>query len=750
MQSGVDSIGVPFAVGSEGEVQGDVVGAIVGDAENCLFKIYEIVKKNDKDDTLYGTLYPEVLLHGQWRLAEIDSSYAVNSKGILFKMQGEENEASKILVTQKNKYRAVLQDTSTSSGVNVLVLGTIQKTGNMVINWVFNKILKMGKICFKNANNGELWVSQNGLDGVSTPTVSNIELIDAVDNDIVEISRTEKIKVFRGDPKMGGSPWFPRSLNSDEKNYRTTWSKFKSEFLNGPSLFLVSDKSAFEYVTIELYKNGASTPKTETIYLTSVFINEVVYCKQPVGTDDIPSEKWPGYEKIVNPNLDLYVKFIYKTAMYMNGNVEVQVPSDAQIRDSYSLLNLNFEGGIGSSYPLQICAPLSLYSAGYTPVVNNGVLSVRFQPTSYIEANITDNSELKMSSKFSMDVYPTSNSQYSLDADEFDLKNGYQFGKSRQGRQLVNEFDVFKIGAFEGPSIDAAISPNTYMGEGDNISYDYIYNAGLVNLTFGNDKLFPVEDVYRICYPKTAQWFMFSGHGISERQASLAFMQIGVGVALTEPFSLLKVDGSFNLDPQYGNNPVIQILNSKWEDKVKVLILNSCYNANLMLETGIYPNQDKIWQDITDIGKSNNGLKWMEILGNGAGSLKNNTALLGWGQCTVDGVKYGRGEKGQSPSDIVSNGSFTGPLLRSFIESVNIMSTNSAIEIASLWIDAAIDANNKINFKSLPARNRNCYNAVSIASYGGTIKAFAIVVTNDGKPNEKPLLTKREVWSLTP
>lgn len=169
-----------------------------------------------------------------------------------------------------------------------------------------------------------------------------------------------------------------------------------------------------------------------------------------------------------------------------------------------------------------------------------------------------------------------------------------------------------------------------------------------------------------------------------------------------------------------------------------------------MLETGTYPNQNQIWQDITNIGKSNNGLKWMEILGNGAGQLKNNTALLGWGQCTVDGARYGRGDKGQSPSDIISNGSFTGPLMRAFINEVNIMATNSAIEIASLWIDAAIDANNKINFKNLPARNRNCYNAVAVASYGGTIKAFAIAVTNDGKPNEKPLLTKREVWSFTP
>jgi len=507
-----------------------------------------------------------------------------------------------------------------------------------------------------------------------------------------------------------------------------------------------SENSAFENISIEIYENGASTPKKETLYLTSVFITNIEFYKQPVNEEEIPVEKIPDFTWVLYNDMDVYFKIKFAKDTRKRGFGTVQVPSDDLIRAYYNNLNLRFEGGNGSVYPVELCPAMPLNSVISNPDIKNGDIILRLKSTehilNHINKYIKEPDELKNTSKYSIDVYPGI-SQYSTDMDEFDRKSGYQFGKSRQGKLKEGQENPFSEDAFEGTGEQIAVSPNTYKCDVEIPSFDYIYNGGMLYLTLGKDILYPNEKLYRISFPNTAQWVAFSGHGISGRHAGLFFMDSD---KWSDYFMLVDFDGTKAKDAQYRNIFVVDLLKNAWAGKVKILILNSCYNLNLRVTNGEYPADDLIWNDVSNIGKDNNGLKWLEMLGNDRNVLKPNTAVLGWGSCRVNGVQFGNKSTGQSPSDIVKNGSFTAPMMQEFINKVNSMSSNSAIEIANLWIDAAIKANKKENFSNEKYINTNCFNAVAIACNQTTIKAFAIEVKETtGKPKYE--LTKKEAWN---
>jgi len=162
--------------------------------------------------------------------------------------------------------------------------------------------------------------------------------------------------------------------------------------------------------------------------------------------------------------------------------------------------------------------------------------------------------------------------------------------------------------------------------------------------------------------------------------------------------------------------------------------LNSCYNLNLNLTTGKYPERNEIWDEnpgtksIENIdGRWNNGLKWVDILKDKPGDF----VILGWGQCIVDGKWYGRGDKieeaGQSPSDIVYGIPVTEKIMDKFLKK---MTTDNTLFIAEKWVEAVAEI---ISDYYLTDKNKNVMNAVSIARVGNTIYVWAL--ENKDKPD---------------
>ncbi|MBN2603329.1 MAG: hypothetical protein JXA91_04275, partial [Candidatus Thermoplasmatota archaeon] len=108
MQSGVDSIGVPFAVGSEREVLGDVVGSIVGGGENSILKV-EAVMNDSSYDTLSNVSHPDILIHGNIRKIIFDSNYICNSEQVRFKLNNFDSVNVDLV---ENKNSAMFIDSS--------------------------------------------------------------------------------------------------------------------------------------------------------------------------------------------------------------------------------------------------------------------------------------------------------------------------------------------------------------------------------------------------------------------------------------------------------------------------------------------------------------------------------------------------------------------------------------------------------------------------------------------------------------
>jgi len=211
-----------FSIVDENAGIGDPEGIIVGGVGKSILKMYEIQKGNGEVDTLKNTKYPENILHGQKRWIEADSNYLGKNTNISFVMQGDESERKKIQIIPSG-YGAILQDLSPSSGVKLSAFGKLTKGSQEILLWVYNRVLQMGHLCFKNAVDNELELVQMGGGAVSTPIAESSELMHFMDNDRVVLRRTKNVKIYRSDPNFGGELWFPRATNPMETELNTIW-----------------------------------------------------------------------------------------------------------------------------------------------------------------------------------------------------------------------------------------------------------------------------------------------------------------------------------------------------------------------------------------------------------------------------------------------------------------------------------------------------------------------------------------------
>lgn len=161
---------------------------------------------------------------------------------------------------------------------------------------------------FKNANDSELELMQIGGNAISTPIAESKELLNLKDTDKIVLRRTSNIKLYRGDPKSNAALWFPRASNLTETEFKTTWKDFRRDFLNEKNVFVISENSPFERFSIEVYESNSPIPKKETLYLTTLFVKDIVFYKQPSNDTEIPTEKWPGFSKVLYEDLDIFLK----------------------------------------------------------------------------------------------------------------------------------------------------------------------------------------------------------------------------------------------------------------------------------------------------------------------------------------------------------------------------------------------------------------------------------------------------------
>jgi hypothetical protein len=406
-------------------------------------------------------------------------------------------------------------------------------------------------------------------------------------------------------------------------------------------------------------------------------------------------------------------------------------PTIEQIKNNVEL-SVKFIGGSDDIYPFEIAPELIMYKNklsqnGASVTFNERNLEVYarvvYNPKAHIDS-IFEPSDLRICSKFSNESYDRLDKSASRSSEEdskaFNKKPGKQFGKIVTNGNINVQSHLTDLGNYLLP-------PIYWTGS----FYRYVYENGGVFLTINvNDESYTKNPLF---YPKQATWMMQSGHGLHSMEAGFA----------NNALSLSAIDSTES------NRPVYQVLKEKWKN-VRIVILNSCYNLNLKLKKGSFPDSASIWyQDLSDEynqkkdGRSNNGLRWFEMLGFQG-------AILGWGHCMVADsadtsniTYYGAGrmkKPGMSPLDRINHFEWTAAMMELFLEKVKkLPSTCNGAQVAYTWVKSAENIINKRNKKE----GNNRFNAVAIGNDGNKIEAWALLKNSDLKATTVP------VWQLT-
>lgn len=541
----------------------------------------------------------------------------------------------------------------------------------------------------------------------------------------IVLRRKEGLKVF-SDLAMTDEIFFDK----DELEKEIELPVFRSDKYidKRNNIYLYSDNGGLDTLSVcfrigknEYFTETARIIRIKPLKLSYMNQNNSLWSHENAIPYKIPAEN----NKPVRILIEMGCSFIN------NNGLTVQYPTTEVIRSKFNFV-LSGYGGRNTVYPTELCKK-EIWVDGKSP---SGA-QVEFDKNMIkitVEPNTLNNfSELNGRSKYSIDIYNDDKGrQYPNDADAFDRISGLQFGKSRyDGYWYVNGNE------------EEMISPAAYEYGTDNkkFSYDYIYKNGIINIGLKQlrkdgveeeiivyNKVLDIPFVPRLSYPRIAEWFFYSGHGQSSKQAGINIDENGMKLTST-----IK-------DLQH-NVLIKDKLTEKWKGNVKVLILNSCYNANVYLnktlDTNIcsYPSENDIWID-DNMGGSNKGLhnhiyKWFEIIGNNRNDFLPNTAVLGWGKSKIDGVAFGAKDNiGQSPSDKITNKliSFTEPVMNEWNILVISKENPNGIDLAKWWIDAVIKANEKYNNDEYNNKiNNNCHNAIAIGTdQDGNCKVFMI------------------------
>ena len=253
--AGAKPIGVAFALGKEGAGRGDPAGTIVGGAESNFFKMYTLIENPDGSvDTIINSSNPEVLLHHQKRIIEIDSNYIGKDASFKFDVIGTDTLNKKIFIESSNSYRAVIKDTSQEVGKTLVKVYVKERLYYVGERWIL-----VSKLFAVDAMNGNL--RKSGIVGKPVEIKMAImegnlkfDLFPELDaHGKVEIRVPNKVDIYSSDYFDPVSTWgyFERKKNG-QKVMVTDWKTYKG-LIKVPSLYFVPRAAGTHNVEITLF-----------------------------------------------------------------------------------------------------------------------------------------------------------------------------------------------------------------------------------------------------------------------------------------------------------------------------------------------------------------------------------------------------------------------------------------------------------------------------------------------------------------
>ena len=201
---------------------------------------------------MYNVPDPEVLIHHERRIIEIDSNFAGSNASFSFHVIGEDSTEKKIFIESIDEYRAVIRDTSQTSGKT-----QVRVSNNGLLSYVGEKWILVSKIFSVEAENGNLL--KNGLVGhpfeLSIVNVDSLRIneIDQMDDEgFVTISTSPRVVILEKNSELGFDLWGDFAKVSGRRVMQKKWGEYK-EMLSGKSLlYFYTDRGGLHDIDINL------------------------------------------------------------------------------------------------------------------------------------------------------------------------------------------------------------------------------------------------------------------------------------------------------------------------------------------------------------------------------------------------------------------------------------------------------------------------------------------------------------------
>jgi len=240
----------PFALPIERSVTEDPYGTLLANAESNIFKVFSLSLKSDgTEDTLRNDGNPDVLLHHQRRIVEIDTNYFGKNAIYSIDVVRMDTGSRKIFVQQNSSYSATIIDTSEADNVAIQV--RISENGNQV--FVGDRNLLVTKFFSEEAENGSIY--NKGIAGhpieVKLVDIDSVKITKIADKDsdlvFINITKPENVEICKSSDPM--DKW----IDWENQQMPISWPDYKKMMEKRKSLFFYSDKNCNETVTIDIY-----------------------------------------------------------------------------------------------------------------------------------------------------------------------------------------------------------------------------------------------------------------------------------------------------------------------------------------------------------------------------------------------------------------------------------------------------------------------------------------------------------------
>jgi hypothetical protein len=239
----------------------DPIGTILKDAEKNLLKIYVLDENKGRTDTIKNATNPNMILHGQKRRIEVESSYFCGER-IKFSLQTSDVDRNKMYFTDSSKYSLTMVDTSYFvQPWTLLALAVVSRKGKEKVSGTIAAEGHNGIVCLKDANNGNqyVWVGESDTFSIAVGTDSKSWIKAGNDAYVNVITTKGTARIYKH-----------KTCTEDDEIMIMMWNEFKDIILSKDSIYVVCKEPGESVIEISLCGKGVKNPVRERLFINRV------------------------------------------------------------------------------------------------------------------------------------------------------------------------------------------------------------------------------------------------------------------------------------------------------------------------------------------------------------------------------------------------------------------------------------------------------------------------------------------------